>query len=161
MKQILLTQNKVALVDDQDFLWLWLQSPWCCQKGYAGRAERGKGIIMHRVIAERAYGPSRLFVDHKDRNTLNNQRDNLRYATSAQQKQNSISRTGRSKYKGVTWNSSALKWVAAIRHNGLLQHLGVFDNEITAALAYDEKAIELFGEFARLNFPLEQSCEAS
>jgi hypothetical protein len=45
------------------------------------------------------------------------------------------------------------KYVASIRANGKSLSLGYFDDEIEAAVAYDIKAIQFFGEFAYLNFP--------
>ena len=63
------------------------------------------------------------------------------------------SKVGSSKYKGVTWHKMGKKWVAAIQLNRKQYHLGHFSNEIDAARAYDEKAKELHGEFAYLNFP--------
>ncbi|GAI64039.1 unnamed protein product, partial [marine sediment metagenome] len=40
-----------------------------------------------------------------------------------------------------------------IRCSGKLYNLGNFDNQMEAAMAYDDKAVELFGEFACLNLP--------
>ena len=61
-------------------------------------------------------------------------------------------RDGTSKYKGISWHKLSNKWQAYIRINRKKIHLGVFDNEITAAKAYDKQAKRLFGEFAYLNF---------
>jgi hypothetical protein len=58
-----------------------------------------------------------------------------------------------SKYKGVYWEKRYRKWCAAIWFEGRNHYLGSFDVEIEAAKAYDRKAVELFGEFAYLNFP--------
>jgi len=58
-----------------------------------------------------------------------------------------------SKFKGVSWDSSKEKWVAQINKSGMHRQIGRFRDEIAAAEAYDEAARELFGEFARLNFP--------
>ena len=55
-------------------------------------------------------------------------------------------------YYGVSFNKTANKWTAQIRHNGQRIHLGYFTNESEAARAFDQKAIELFGVFAKLNF---------
>lgn len=56
-----------------------------------------------------------------------------------------------SKYKGVHWRKDINKWVARISHRNKRIHLGCFDDEREAAKAYNEKALELWGEFARLN----------
>ena len=55
-------------------------------------------------------------------------------------------------YYGVSFNKTANKWTAQIRHNGQRIHLGYFTNESEAARAFDQKAIELFKVFAKLNF---------
>ena len=62
-----------------------------------------------------------------------------------------------SKFKGVCFNKQVKKWQAYIRFNGKLIHLGRYKSELVAAEAYDKKAVELFGEFANLNFPSQQS----
>eukprot|EP01047_Picozoa_sp_COSAG01_P051362 COSAG01_NODE_5294_length_4352_cov_12.531860_2_plen_946_part_00 len=58
-----------------------------------------------------------------------------------------------SKYRGVTWRKRLGKWLAAIRHEKSVQHLGCFLDEESAARAYDARARELHGVAARLNFP--------
>ena len=55
-------------------------------------------------------------------------------------------------YYGVSFNKTANKWTAQIRHNGHKIHLGLYDDEVEAGRAYDRKASELFGVFAKLNF---------
>jgi len=105
---------------------------------------------MHRLIMN---APEGLVVDHIDRNGLNNRKCNLRLCTKAQNVQNSRPRRNRSsKYKGVFWNKLNKKWSASIHKGDKRIYLGGFDDEIEAALAYDRKAAELFGEFAYLNF---------
>lgn len=108
---------------------------------------------MHRIILQRALGRPLLLselVDHKDTNTLNNRRSNLRIATVSQNTQNQRKRSNcTSPYKGVTWNKSCQKWQAAIKYHGKSIYLGVFDDPLEAHKRYCEKATELFGEFAR------------
>jgi len=99
-------------------------------------------IAMHRFLM----GFPSCIVDHKNRNTLDNRRSNLRLATHAQNMQNQVTSTGTSQYKGVT--KSGHKWRAQIQR----KYLGEFTLEIEAALAYDSMARILYGEFARLNF---------
>lgn len=57
-----------------------------------------------------------------------------------------------SKYKGVYWNKQHKKWVARCGSRGKSIHLGYYNDEKEAAKAYDRKAKELFGEYARINF---------
>jgi hypothetical protein len=161
MKEIELSKGKVALVDDEDFEYL-NQWKWSVLKGhntfYAYRKQSIDGrvcqIYMHRFIMK---PPDQLDVDHIDSDGLNNQRLNLRLATKQQNQGNRRKITnGHSKYKGVTLKRGK-KWLAQIGINSRMTHLGYFDNEIDAAKAYDRKAKELFGEFAKLNFPEEKN----
>lgn len=158
MKQIPLTQGQFALVDDKDFDYL-NQWKWCAVKYkngyYAQRTsyplnEKQKKIIMHRLIL--GLTDSKILGEHADRNTLNNQRSNLRVATKSQNAVNVSSRqNSTSKYLGVCWKNRDRKWVAQITKDYKKKFIGYFDNEIDAAIAYNKKAIEMFGEFANLN----------
>lgn len=160
MKQIPLTQGKFALVDNEDYKWL-NQWKWCARPdGYTCYVQRhshrinGKPIHvqMHREILGLKRGDKRQ-CDHIDGNGLNNQRSNLRICTQSQNYFNQRSNGGSSQFKGVSWNKGADSWVAYIKHKGKRFHLGYFDDETEAAIAYDSKAKELFGKFAKLNFP--------
>jgi len=106
---------------------------------------------MHRRIIN---APKGLFVDHIDGNGLNNRKSNLRLCTPAQNARNRRpDRSCLSKYKGVTWGKLQKKWLATICKAGEKQHLGSFDNETDAAIAYDRTAQKLHAQFAYLNFP--------
>ncbi len=67
------------------------------------------------------------------------------------QNQRKTTRKTSSIYKGVNWQKHAKKWEACLRYDYGRIHLGYYDNEIDAAKAYDNKARELFGEFALPN----------
>jgi hypothetical protein len=105
-------------------------------------------IYMHRQIMK---APRNRQVDHKDCDTLNNHRDNLRFATRRQNRANISSRRGTSRFVGVYRHKD--KWLAQIVHRGRRYYLGLFEDEVEAAKARDRKAWELHGEFAYLNFP--------
>jgi hypothetical protein len=159
MKEIPLTQGKFALIDDEDYDFL-NQFKWMAQKSnnnyYATRAIRiaknkQKIVKMHRIIMNT---PDNLEVDHKDHNGLNNQKSNLRNCLKVQNIYN-CQKWGSSGYKGVFIKSFKLiapKYRAIIQKDGRHIHLGYFNNPVDAALAYDKKAKELFGEFANPNF---------
>lgn len=157
MKRIKLTQNKVALVSNEDYEFL-SQWKWYTRKDsktfYAVRNSpkingKQKTIYMHRVIAKRM-GISN--SDYKDQNGLNNQRCNLREATRSQNGANQKLRiTNTSGYKGVCWSKLGKKWVARICINYKIISLGYFINIKDAARAYNKAALKYFGEFAVLN----------
>jgi len=92
-------------------------------------------------------------VDHTDGNGLNNCRANLRSATQSQNGMNRRKQGNKSGYKGVSRATNSNRWQARIRVNRKATHIGTFDTRIEAARAYDEAALVLHGEFARLNFP--------
>ena len=93
-----------------------------------------------------------LVVDHINHNGLDNRKDNLRFVTQAQNLQNKRSnRNSTSAYKGVGWSKRLQKWRALIGNKGKYTHIGYFTCEHEAALAYNKKAKELWGEHALLN----------
>ena len=110
---------------------------------------------IHRLLAEAfILNLSDLpCVDHQDRNSLNNHLSNLRWCTRKENQQNMSKRKNTSSvYKGVSFYKPLNKWKAKIQSNGQQIHLGYFTDETDAGRAYDRKAIELFREFAVLNF---------
>jgi len=95
-------------------------------------------------------------IDHINQIKDDNRIENLREATRSQNGMNRSSYNGTaSQYKGVGWHKHANKWNAYIQINGKKIHLGYFTIEIEAARAYDRAAIEHFGIYANLNFPIE------
>lgn len=138
------------MVDDEDYEWLrlyeWQVSKDKCVKTHAPGM---KGKLIHRLILN---APEHLEVDHIDGNRLNNQRSNLRLATSSQNKMNRGPRKDNtSGYKGVSWHSQRLKWTARVKAGQKYIHLGLFDSKEAAALAYNATARQLHGEYAWLN----------
>lgn len=141
MKEIELTQGQVAIVDDDDYEYL-SQWKWCASYSHGFYAVRYKNIKMHRVICK---APRNMSVDHINHNTLDNRKSNLRICTHQENMRNQISTIGA---KGIRKRKSG-NYEARISG----KYLGVFENKIDAVNAYNKKAIELFGEFANLNFP--------
>lgn len=160
-RKIPLTQGKYAMVDPERYEEL------AKYKWFAARSERGfyavrmvkaeggrvrqKNVRMHRVILK---PPKGKFIDHINHNGLDNRRVNLRVCTTQQNTWNKRKQRGNysSKYKGVSWLKSEGKWQVRIVCNGKRIFIGYFDDEKTAARAYDAKARELFGDYAALNF---------
>jgi hypothetical protein len=155
-----LTQGQHAMVDAEDYERV-SRCKWCLSRSsnqlYAPRRCRGKTIRMHQFIMN---PPKGMVVDHIDGNGLNNRRDNLRICTSRQNAWNHKRRKeadASSQYIGVyPCQRPPDKWYVKIQCNGDGTYLGPFDTAIEAARARDRKAIELFGEYARLNFPREE-----
>lgn len=110
------------------------------------------GLYMHRLIAGAS---ADVTVDHRDGDGLNNCRSNVRLATTTQNNRNQRLRSDNSSgFKGVIWDRDERKWQARIKVNGKTLHLGRHATVIEAAEAYDTAAIELHGQFARINFPV-------
>lgn len=103
-------------------------------------------IKLHRLLLTTKHQ-----VDHKNGNALDNRRANLRECTNQENSRNSVPKGGTSKFKGVSRCRQTHKWRATITMNYSMIHIGRFDDEVDAAMAYDKKAIELFGEFAKTN----------
>jgi hypothetical protein len=91
--------------------------------------------------------------DHRDRNGLNNRRSNLRPATRQQQQANHKKHADgvTSKFRGVSLFKESRKFRAAITVSEKSIHLGLFEDEVEAARAYNKAATQYFGEFANLN----------
>jgi hypothetical protein len=111
-------------------------------------------IRIHRFIMKmHGYDIKNKMIDHKDQNGLNNQKENLRFCTHSTNMQNSkkTKRTTTSEFKGVSFVKGRDKFLAIIYLNNKQIFLGHFVSETDAALAYNKKATDLFGEFAYLN----------
>jgi len=166
MKEIQLTKGFVALVDDEDYerinAFKWYAKHINGQKHNAKiygqrvspkQVPSRETIAMHRFVMGCTKGDGTT-IDHKDRNGLNNQRDNLRIATHSQNGQNrGKTSQNTSGFKGVCWNKVVNKWQAFIYHKKKYKCLGYFEDITKAAEAYDRAAILHFGEYAKLNFP--------
>lgn len=158
--EIPLTKGKVAIIDDEDAprvltrKWTALFNPrnrrWYARRGIP-LGKRQTTLYLHRFIMDAPPGKQ---VDHKNGDGLDCRRSNLRLANNTQNHQNmKLSRLSTTGYKGVFKSKGEGLWVAKIVHNKKMIALGSFTQPVAAAHAYDEKARELFGEFARPNFP--------
>jgi hypothetical protein len=147
-----------AIVDDEDFEYV-SQFTWELAAGYARRTVSSRRVLgkrqqtralMHREINRT---PEGMMTDHINRNPLDNRKENLRTCTSADNQRNHGKRNipTSSKYKGVFWDKKNNKWKASIKVYGKNFHLGRFECEEDAALAYNVAASTHFGDFAGLN----------
>lgn len=151
MKEIPLTKNKVALVDDKDFKYLSQWKWHYAGSGYAARRDypSRKYVYMHRQILK---AQPKQEVDHINYDTLDNTRKNIRIVDRSLNMANTkVRSTNTSGFKGVCWDKQRNKWAAEITVNYKSKHLGRFDSKIQAAKVYNEAAKKVFGEFARLN----------
>jgi hypothetical protein len=155
-KIIQLTNGGECLVDIDDYKYI-SQFNWHRKKdGYAARTVFSNGkfktIRMHREILGLSNSSRNIFVDHVNHNRLDNQKINIRIVTPSQNAANARKKsTNKSGYKGVHWCKEQEKWRVSIRVDGKLINIGRFKNLDDAALMYNKKAQELFGEFAYLN----------
>jgi hypothetical protein len=143
MKEIQLTQGKVAIVDDDDFEWLARQK-WHYAHGYAANS---KFEYMHRIILP---CPGDMQVDHKNHDGLDNRRCNIRICTASQNIANNRKPTHgiTSIYKGVHFEKFTKKWRAQIMHSGKSISLGRFETQDDAHNAYIRASREIYKDFS-------------
>ncbi len=163
MRRIPLTQGKFALIDDEDFERV-NQFKWRAYCGkdkqetwYAARTVRIPTkpkaryfvVLMHRFILPHDMP----HTDHRDRNGLNNQKENLRPCTRRQNGGNRNVQENKSGFKGVGFkkDNPNKPWSARVTLKGKRVTIGYFITPQLAAQAYDAAAIRHYGEFARTN----------
>lgn len=162
MKKIPLSRGLFALIDDEDFEFI-NKFKWYAIKNrenyYAVRQEYEKSkykrrLYMHNEILKVVKEGN--IIDHKDLNSLNNQKSNLRECSIAQNNKNKgVYKNKKSKYMGVYLGYKGKKgqvFIAQITNDNKHFYLGSFLNEIEAAKAYDKACIRHHGEFAKTNF---------
>jgi hypothetical protein len=148
-----------ALVDDADaaaaegYSWhLYTSGGSGSRKiNYARAYVRGSGkagqlyVTLHGLLAG-------CQIDHVNGDGLDCRRVNMRPATPGQNSHNTRPHTGSSsRFKGVALQGG--RWRAQITTAGQRHYLGFFDDEETAARAYDAAALAQRGPHAWLNFP--------
>lgn len=121
--------------------------------GYVVIYVNGKQYYAHRLAWLYVHGawPTE-YIDHIDCDKANNRITNLRECSHQENRRNNkLQPNNNSGYKGVSWNKRKRKWVSVINHLYKQTHIGYYACPHQAAEAYNKKAIELHGEFARLN----------
>lgn len=160
-RRIAVTLGQYAIVDPEDYERI-NKYKWNAYRGYSSYYSkrkiynRKKGtertIYMHRYIMN---APEGMVVDHINHNGLDNRKENLRFATRAENVRYSRKTKNKfsSDYKGVHYITKAKRWRAMITFENKTIYIGQYKDEISAAKAYDRAAKKYFGEFACLNFP--------
>lgn len=147
--------GRVVIVDDEDYelisRYRWyakVTGPniYAVASSRDGTRAANRPIRMHKLLT----GWDE--TDHHNGNGLDNRRENLRPATRSQNLMNrSTGKMEKAGFKGVRLEAG--KWRAVIKGPEGRRHLGYFSTPEMAARAYDSAAVEMHGEFARLNFP--------
>ena len=115
----------------------------CYAKAYIKENDKKVRVSMHRLIVNAKQGE---IVDHINRVKTDNRRENLRIVSSLTNCLNRNPNLNKlSKYKGVAKHRNG--WQVYV--NG--KYLGLFKSEIEAAMAYDKKVVEVFGNVAPTN----------
>ena len=137
MKEIQLSQSKIAIVDDEDFNHLLSCGRWSITDN--GYAFNSKLKFMHRYLFKmHNKNIDGKLIDHINGNKLDNRKDNLRECSNSENLHNSKPpKTNTSGYKGVRWCKKSNRWTAAIQINYKTISLGSFEHKRDAAIAYD------------------------
>lgn len=163
MKRIPLTQGKFAIIDDEDFERV-SKYKWFYHLGYAKhgvydyKKKNNIHLLLHRFILQ--VNDPLVSIDHKDRNGLDNRKQNLRICTQSQNNMNRMVKNTNG-YKGLKYLKTCSKngkqylrkkpYQAVIHVSGKKISLGYFSSAEDAARAYNEGAKRIHGEFAKLN----------
>lgn len=143
MKELLISQNKKALLDDEDYEKFSVEK-WFYSNGYARRAdevrEQGKRITTARWLHREIMGATRgEIIDHINRNTLDNRKENLRYATHSLNQQNrKVNSNNKSGVRCVYWHKQKQKWHIQVMLNRKKQSLGLYKDLDEAKKVYDD-----------------------
>jgi hypothetical protein len=158
-----------AQVDDEDYeyltQWKWnIGRPWNIPgkepQRYAKRRTwipgigSGPYVVMHRVVMGITDG--NVLIDHIDRDSLNNQKSNLRIATWSQNMSN-VGPKKKGKYKGVekvvykTNQGDKIAWRARCMKDRKGYYGSFCKTEEEAALSFNELCKKLHGEYVYLN----------
>lgn len=151
MKEIILTQNKIAFVDDEDFELLNRFAWQAIKQGklwYARTTlsfpDGTKMLCTLQSAVLKIKTPKGILIDHKNGNGLDCQKENLRVVYCRQNTQNKH-RTYTSKYPGVSLQKSTGKWIAHIKIGSIVKHLGSFKTEEEAFAVY-KHAVSICGQ---------------
>lgn len=137
MKVVKISQNKQAIVDDEDFArvinWRWSHH-------HTGYVVRGKPqISLHRFIMGAKKGQ---YVDHVNGDRLDNRKENLRFCTRKQNQWNTRS------YDGIHWRGDREAWIVRMRVDGRMKYIGYFKEKKDAEEARRQASLKYHGRFS-------------
>lgn len=146
----------------EDGLLVWKDDLWNkkCKGKVAGTMDQHRyrrikigrlQYCTHRLIYLWHHGNLPPVLDHINRIKYDNRIENLRPVTPSNNQHNRGPQIGTSKWKGVSWAKKNNKWRASIRINRDSIFIGYFICEADAAMAWNEIAVEVHGDFAVLN----------
>lgn len=159
MREIALTNNQFVLIDEEDYELVQDYNWYASKSGerYYARTfvkseenpQKKKSLFIQHLIIGTA--PRGKRISFKDKNSLNCQKSNLEFV--------SCSEAAHSYYKKVSYNKNTtekfkgvvVQYSARIKFKNKVFNLGSFSNELDAAKAYNNKAIELYGDRASIN----------
>jgi len=117
-----------------------------------------RSVLAHRLAWLLHHGEwPEVLIDHQNHILDDNRIENIRLATELENTWNRLkprgyaNKTCSSEFKGVSWNKRIHKWMAYIRINKRLVHLGYFACELEAAQAYTVATRTHFREFAHVS----------
>lgn len=149
---IALTKNQIAIVNKEDYPilsrynWQTLRR----RNGDFYAVRKSCAVYMHREVLRCRADEE---IDHRNGDTLDNRRDNLRRATrETNQANRGRQRNNKSGFKGVSWSKGTKKWIVFLQTKKKKMYLGQFDSKILAAKTYDKAAQKYHKKFAVLNF---------
>lgn len=153
--ELVLPCGRKTLLDRSDYERVKGKFLWRARKAKSGAyyVKGGPGRCLARYILGMPSGPH---IDHINGDSLDNRRINLRPCTHSQNQWNRKRAPGISRLKGATHfknHPSTCRWMSRITKNGKRKLLGFFPSALMAALAYDDAAYAIHGEYAGLNFP--------
>ncbi|MCW8158993.1 HNH endonuclease [Stutzerimonas stutzeri] len=117
--------------------------------GYRSIHVSGRRYQEHRLVYLLHHGAMPAQIDHINGDKADNRIENLREATYSQNQMNTGERQNESGYRGVRFVPKTGRWAARIYENGKEIRIGTFASPELASEAYQKKAREIFGEFAR------------
>ena len=128
---------------DRVIKYKWTLGTW----NYAEAKIDDKSVLMQRLIMNeyrKEYIP-----DHKNRNTLDNRKSNLRISNKSENAVNSkLSSSNTSGIKGVSWSNRLNQWRSYLNKDGIRYEFGYFKNKNDAVKERLKGELKYFGEFA-------------